>query len=102
MKLSVIFEERPETWGYRGDPYFWDHLREQAENMEPVSPDELEAWIKNEYFSLSGKVMTDSGYPADAIILNPTDYAALVSASLSASHTLFGPDYTTFMGLPIV
>ena len=59
MKLSVIFGEKPERWGFRGDPYFWDHLKEQAEDMEPISPDELEKWIKREYFSLSGKVMTD-------------------------------------------
>lgn len=59
MKLSVIFEEKPERWGFRGDPYFWDHLKELAENMDIVSPDELEKWIKEEYHSLSGKVMTD-------------------------------------------
>ena len=59
MKLSAIFEEKPESWGFRGDPYFWDHLKEQAENMDLISPDKLEEWIKNEYCSLSGKPMTD-------------------------------------------
>ena len=59
MKLSVIFEERPKQWGFRGDPYFWDHLKERAETMEPVSPDELEAWIRQEYFSVAGKALTD-------------------------------------------
>lgn len=59
MKLSVIFEDRPKRWGFRGDPYFWEHLKEQAENMAPIAPDELEEWIKNEYFLLSGKVLTD-------------------------------------------
>ena len=49
-----------------------------------------------------GDVMTNSGHAADAILLNPADYAALVSASLSNSHTLFGPDYQTFLGLTIV
>ena len=58
MKLSVIFEEKPERWGLRGDPYFWDYLKELAENREPCSADELEAWIKDEYRSLSGKEMT--------------------------------------------
>ena len=48
-----------------------------------------------------GDVMTNSGFAADAILLNPADYAALVAASLSNSRTLFGPDYKTFMGLPI-
>ena len=49
-----------------------------------------------------GDVMTNSGHAADAIVLNPADYAALVSASLSNSRTLFDPTYTMFMGLPIV
>ncbi len=59
MKLSTIFEEKPKQWGFRGDPYFWDHLKQLAENMEMVSPDDLEAWIKEEYLSLSGKALTD-------------------------------------------
>lgn len=59
MKLSVIFEEKPETWGFRGDPFFWDHLKKLAEERDILSPDELEKWIKEEYFSLSGKELTD-------------------------------------------
>ena len=59
MKLSIIFEEKPERWGFRGDPYFWDYLKEHAENMEIISPEELEKWIKEEYLSLSGKPLTD-------------------------------------------
>ncbi len=59
MKLSTIFEEKPESWGFRGDPCFWDYLKERAENMGMISPDELEKWIKEEYFSLSGKALTD-------------------------------------------
>ncbi len=59
MKLSRIFQDRPRTWGLRGDPYFWDYLEKRAENMGILSPDELEKWIKEEYFSLSGKVLTD-------------------------------------------
>lgn len=59
MKLSTIFEEKPARWGLRGDPYFWDYLKERAENMDMMCPDELEAWIKAEYVSLSGKPLTD-------------------------------------------
>ena len=59
MKLSMIFEEKPQRWGFRGDPYFWDHLKERAEDMEIITPDELEQWIKREYLSLSGKPLTD-------------------------------------------
>ena len=59
MKLSVIFEEKPQRWGFRGDPYFWDYLKERAEEMDLLSPDELEAWIKQEYFSVARKALTD-------------------------------------------
>ena len=59
LKLSVIFEEKPKQWGFRGDPYFWDYLKERAENMEIISPDDLETWIKEEYRSLSGKPLTN-------------------------------------------
>ena len=54
MKLSEIFEDRPRQWGFRGDPYFWDHLKERAQTMDLVSPEELEAWIRAEYLSLAG------------------------------------------------
>ena len=59
MKLSILFAEKPESWGFRGDPYLWDYLKERAESMEMLSPDELEAWIKKEYLSVSGKALTD-------------------------------------------
>ena len=59
MKLSVIFKEKPEYWGLRGDPYFWDYLCELAENMDIISPDELEKWIRDEHMRLSGEFMTD-------------------------------------------
>ena len=59
MKLSVLFEEKPSRWGFRGDPYFWDYLKERAEEMALISPEELEAWIRKEYFSLSGKALSD-------------------------------------------
>ncbi|MBO6054157.1 MAG: hypothetical protein J6P31_01415 [Oscillospiraceae bacterium] len=60
MKLSIIFKEKPKRWGFRGDPYFWDYLKQLAEDMELITPDELEQWIKEEYLSLSGKALTDT------------------------------------------
>ena len=59
VKLSVIFEDKPQRWGFRGDPYFWDHLKTLAEDMDIISPDELEQWIKEEYLAISGKPLTD-------------------------------------------
>ena len=59
MKLSDIFEEKPQYWGYRGDPYFWAYLKEKADNTEISSAEELESWIKKEHFSVSGIELTD-------------------------------------------
>ena len=58
MKLSVIFEEKPERWGFRGDPYFGDHLKKRAETMELLSPGGLEEGIRAEYLSLANKPLT--------------------------------------------
>ena len=59
MKLSVIFEERPKQWGFRGDPYFWSYLQELAEDIDILSPEALEEWIKLEYSVLAGKPLTN-------------------------------------------
>ena len=38
--LSEIFEEKPENWGLRGDPYLWGSLRETfAEVPVSVTPE---------------------------------------------------------------
>ena len=34
------------------------------------------------------KVMTDSGYAADAVVINPSDFDALITASLSAQYAV--------------
>lgn len=41
------------------------------------------------------------GYEPDTVAISPSDYATLVTASLSNSRTLLGPDYKTFLGIPI-
>lgn len=58
MTLDIIFEEQPMKWGLRGDPYFWDYLRNIACNMDLISPKELEKWIKEEYLKLTGNELT--------------------------------------------
>ena len=80
MKLSVIFEEEPETWGYRGDTYFWRYLKEHAENMDIVSPEELEAWIKKEFFSVAGKELTD--VPGDIAVVEQFAHGGMSSGGI--------------------
>lgn len=43
-KVSTIFKKRPEKWGFRGDPYFWEYLEKLFNNY-----DELEKIIKEEH-----------------------------------------------------
>ncbi len=59
MKLSEIFKEEPDTWGLRGDPYFWDYLAQRADRTGDLTPDELEEWIKKEHLAVSGKELTE-------------------------------------------
>ena len=80
MKLSRIFEEKPTSWGFRGDPYFWDYLKERAESMDPISPDELEKWIKEEYFSLSGKAL--SGKYMDFAVIEQFAHGGMSSGGM--------------------
>ena len=42
-----------------------------------------------------------AGYEPDTVAISPSDYATLVTASLSNNRTLLGPDYKTFLGIPI-
>lgn len=58
MKKSSIFAVAPETWGLRGDPYFWEYLRDFIDKKEINTGDDIEAFVKGEYFALSGKEMT--------------------------------------------
>ena len=44
MKLTDIFEEKPKRWGFRGDPYFLDYLKERAAGMSSGGVDN-EWWM---------------------------------------------------------
>lgn len=43
----------------------------------------------------------NTGLNADAIVVAAADYVTLVSAALSANHSLFGPDYKSILGVPV-
>lgn len=68
-KLSVIFEPEPERWGYRGDPWFWRHLKRRSASIDlPVDPQRLEDLIQKEHLRLSGQKLTrNSKACADAL-----------------------------------
>lgn len=36
MRVSEIFNEKPERWGLRGDPYLWEDMKEEFASV-PIS-----------------------------------------------------------------
>lgn len=56
----MIFKNKPNKgWGARGNPYFWNHLQQDAEDViMPISEDDLIAWIKDEHLKLTGEELT--------------------------------------------
>ncbi len=53
--LSSLFEDEPQQWGLRGDPYLWRDMRDHFEEVSlPTSPVELEGVIRDMFFELTG------------------------------------------------
>lgn len=56
--ISSIFSKRPESWGYRGDPFLWDALgwqfsaRIAQSDQSRRVPNDLEALLKDTFLSL--------------------------------------------------
>lgn len=83
MKLSVIFDPEPESWGFRGDPYFWRHLKRRVSRVDlPVDPDKLEQFIRKEHYELSGKRLTDSSIA----IVEEFKHGGMTSGGLSGEY----------------
>lgn len=54
-RVSKIFDNPPKQWGFRGDPYFWEYLKEILSNYTfPFEYDELVRIIKEEHLKLTG------------------------------------------------
>ena len=50
MKVSEIFENEPNQWGLRGDPFLWRELKEHFKNIDmPETPEILQELIEKEY-----------------------------------------------------
>lgn len=76
MKLARIFEKEPLTWGSRGNPYFWNHLKDKAQNIDmPISAEELEAWIKEEHLKVTGEKLT----PDSAVFVKEYNHGGMSS-----------------------
>lgn len=59
LKVSVIFKDKPEQMGLRGDYYFWDYLKSVFDNYSfPFTYEELEKIIKEEHLKITGVELT--------------------------------------------
>jgi molybdenum cofactor cytidylyltransferase len=58
-RIEELFEEPPETWGLRGDPYLWTEMRLRL-GEEPLPPGaaELRQRLEREFLALTGKEIT--------------------------------------------
>ncbi len=77
--LARIFCEYPRQWGLRGDSFFWNYLRYFAEDLDIITPDELEKWIKEEFKKITGEELTERCQPH----VEKFEYGGMSSGMLS-------------------
>lgn len=54
--VSEIFGEKPRTWGLRGDPFLWEHLRARYAGVPlPFPSDRLEREILRTFAEFAGE-----------------------------------------------
>lgn len=57
--ISEIFEDRPIQWGLRGDPFFWNDLKEYFNDVEfPYSEADLVSNIMRLHVEITGQELT--------------------------------------------
>ena len=92
MKISVIFEPEPDSWGFRGDPYFWRYLKKRMSNVDlPVDPDNLEKFIRNEHYRLTGERLT----AGSMAVAKQFAHGGMTSGGLSGK-------YWTYIAIPLL
>ena len=80
MKLSVIFDPEPDSWAFRGDPYFWRFLKKRVSGVDlPVDPAALERFIRKEHYRLSGTRLT----PGSVAAVKEFAHGGMTSGGLS-------------------
>lgn len=70
--ISSIFSKRPESWGYRGDPFLWDALgwqlsaRIAQSDQSPLVPSNIETLLKDTFRLL----IDDGDRQGDGMVLS--------------------------------
>lgn len=56
MRSSVLFNEPPETWGLRGDPYLWRELEDRREVVDlTTDAHDLKRLLESEYQNITAQ-----------------------------------------------
>ena len=64
VDLSVVFAERPQKYGYRGDYYFWEYLEQYFLHHTALTEREhIEDVIKQQFKHLSGVELKTDAMP---------------------------------------
>ncbi|WP_428242722.1 hypothetical protein [Gynuella sp.] len=83
MKVSRLFDPKPEQWGLRGDPFLWDELKEKLDCVElPESEDELKNLLENEIERSLEKPISYDG----SIVIERFKHGGMSSGGISLKY----------------
>ena len=57
-RIYKIFNRKPDRWGFRGDVYFWEYLREYFKTHEVDSKEQFIEHVYNQFKEVSGTELT--------------------------------------------
>ncbi len=61
--LSIIFHQKPQQWGLRGDPFLWDDMRDYFEKIESLqSEEEFQKMLEDAFEQLTGSPLSQEGF----------------------------------------
>lgn len=59
MNLSIIFEEQPEQWGLRGDPYLWEAMKQSFSTVPAtISQEDFVQSFETTFAKITGTPLT--------------------------------------------
>ena len=62
--FSAVFDDRPQSWGLRGDPYCWEELRESFVGTAlPLSADGVVEQVCRRFEEMTGVPLTYDARP---------------------------------------
>jgi hypothetical protein len=82
MKLSAVFDPKPEAWGLRGDPYVWRALRAHLSATDiPASADEVGRLLHAAFAEVTGVDL--AGEPASSVYREDYAHGGMSSGMIS-------------------